>query len=95
MESLQSNKPKKMDIVPLLFSFRGRIGRTQFSKWWIPLTLFTIPFYNVDQYLGGIVTLILLWPLFALTSKRYHDFNSFGWLGIFQLLPLIGWLIVL
>ncbi len=50
MESLQSNKPKKMDIVPLLFSFRGRIGRTQFSKWWIPLTLFTIPFYNVEIY---------------------------------------------
>lgn len=95
MESQISQKTKEMEILPLLFSFKGRIGRVQFSKWWIPLTLITVPFYYINEQLAGIITILMLWPLFALTTKRYHDFNSFGWLGVFQLLPVIGWLIVI
>jgi uncharacterized membrane protein YhaH (DUF805 family) len=95
MNPTMSHKTAEIDILPLLFSFKGRIGRAQFSRWWIPLTLITMPFYYTNEQIALIVFVIMLWPMFALTTKRYHDFNSFGWLGIFQLIPIIGWLIVI
>ncbi len=95
MDSTVSHKTKKMEVLPLLFSFKGRIGRIQFTKWWLPLTSITLSLYYLNDQLAGMVAILLLWPLFALTTKRYHDFNSFGWLGIFQLLPIIGLLIVI
>ena len=44
--------------------------------------------------LAVIFFVFTLWPLFALTTKRYHDFSNPGFLGVFQLLPGVGWLIV-
>lgn len=88
-------KTKRMEVLPLLFSFKGRIRRVQFTKWWLTLTLITLPLYYLNEQLAGMITIFLFWPLFALTTKRYYDFNSFGWLGIFQLLPIIGWLIII
>lgn len=88
------SKTLKMDTLPLLFSFKGRIGRIQFSTWWLPLTFLPSLIYLVNEQVAGTLFVLLLWPLFALTTKRYHDINNMGILGIFQLLPFIGWLIV-
>ncbi|PCK07570.1 MAG: hypothetical protein COA42_13565 [Alteromonadaceae bacterium] len=33
--------------------------------------------------------------LLALSAKKCHDFGSAGWVGLFQILPGIGWLIAL
>jgi uncharacterized membrane protein YhaH (DUF805 family) len=85
---------KKMDIAPLLLSFKGRISRSQFNFWWLPLTFLPIIIFSLNEYVAGILMLLLLWPLFALTTKRYHDFGSSGVLGILQILPFMGWLIV-
>lgn len=83
-----------MLTLPLLFSFKGRIGRLQFSKWFLPLTFFPAIVFPFNSILAIWLFIAFLWPLFALTTKRYHDFNNSGWLGIFQLLPLGGWIIV-
>ena len=83
-----------MNLVTLLFSFKGRIRRSIFNRWWLPLTFLPIFVFSFHEEIAIILFLFTLWPLFALNTKRYHDFNSSGLLGIFQVLPAAGWLIV-
>lgn len=83
-----------MDLKKALFSFKGRIRRSEFNKLWIPLSVVQILFVYLDFKIALFLYIVTLWPLFALTTKRYHDFGSKGLLGIFQLLPWAGWLIV-
>ena len=92
---VSKEKPTEMEVVPLLFSFSGRIGTKQFLLYFLPLSAIhlVIGFFSFKVAAG--VHVLLFWPLFALTSKRCHDYGSFGWIGIMQLVPVLGWLIVL
>ena len=87
---VKKNKPTDMDIIPLLISYSGRIGRSQFLKWYIPIWLLPIVALIFDITFGGYVYLAMLWPEFALTTKRSHDLGHAGWIGLFQLIPGIG-----
>jgi uncharacterized membrane protein YhaH (DUF805 family) len=90
-KKVRKPKPTEMDILPLLASFSGRIGRRQFLLWYLPLWLLPLPVAIFLNYsLAGALNLFLLYPLFALTTKRCHDLGSAGWFGCFQLIPGIG-----
>lgn len=88
-------KPTEMATFPLLFSFTGRISRRQFSQWWIPIQLSIILGYWLHKDLGLSLIAFALWPLMALTTKRYHDFGSNGLIGLLQFVPMFGWLAVI
>jgi len=97
-------------LVQLLFSFKGRINRAKW--WFmfllgkvigvtIGVSVFAI-FYSI---LGAtplfIVPVLLgvvgyLWPLLAVSAKRWHDHNKSAWWVLIQLIPGIGalWAIV-
>jgi len=85
----------------LLFSFEGRIRRGDFWKGLgiIFLTFVLIgAFSNVApslEWVFQLVSLFLFYPLFAVTSKRYHDHRKSGWWAAFWLIPLIGPLFIL
>ncbi|MBT0588194.1 DUF805 domain-containing protein [Alteromonas oceanisediminis] len=83
-----------MDLITALFSFKGRMRRSDFNKLWLPLTITPLIISYFSEDVAIVIIFFSLWPLFALTTKRYHDFGSSGILGLFQLLPLFGWLIV-
>ena len=83
-----------MDLKTALFSFKGRMRRSEFNKLWLPITFAPIILAVFNLHLAIITFVLTLWPLFALTTKRYHNFGNPGFLGIFQLLPSFGWLIV-
>ncbi|WP_218395699.1 DUF805 domain-containing protein [Alteromonas lipotrueae] len=83
-----------MDLVTALFRFKGRMRRSEFNKLWLPLTLAPMLISLFSYEIAVTILVFTLWPLFALTTKRYHDFGSSGVLGLFQLLPWMGWLIV-
>ncbi|MCP4978463.1 MAG: DUF805 domain-containing protein [Maribacter sp.] len=93
-KKVRNKKPTEMDTFPLLFSFIGRIGRRQFLIWYIPIMLVSFIIAIFDVEIGGYFYLLMLWPLFSLTTKRYHDLGSAGWFGLFQLLPGIGGLMI-
>ena len=43
-----------------------------------------------------ILILLILWPSFAIYTKRWHDRDKSGWWSLIMLVPLIGsiWMIV-
>ena len=86
-----------MSLSQLLFSFNGRISR---QPYW--LFLFTCvliiaapPFIlgvsskQADSY-ANIAFLILLWPLLAVQTKRWHDRDKSAWWLLISLIPVIG-----
>lgn len=40
--------------------------------------------------LGGIGSLVLLWPQIAMAAKRFHDFNFSGWFAALTLIPFVN-----
>ena len=46
--------------------------------------------------LGAVLSLLLMWPWFAIAIKRFHDRDQSGWWLLLNLIPLIGqlWLAV-
>lgn len=93
-DKVSKKQVPKMELKPLLLSFKGRIGRKQFLKWYIPLWLLPLVIALYSKELGGYFFLATLWFLFALTTKRYHDFGKAGWAGLFQLIPGIGGVLI-
>ena len=97
-----SSDPMRLDF---LLSFDGRIKR---KAWWLAVALiialnlmlnslsssYTSPFGV--QMLSMIVSLALLWPLLAVSAKRWHDRNKSGLWTFINVVPIIGsiWMVV-
>jgi len=84
-----------------LFSFEGRISRSQLWLHWIlpVMGLFIVinilmAIAGVDPVASGIVMLILdliiLWPSLATYVKRAHDRARSGWFILLFLVPLLN-----
>ncbi len=97
------NQPKKV-----FFSFHGRINRTTFWAYSIPMIAYQVfmnfadhdmvPFANnaFVSLIIALISLFLIWPNLALGVKRMHDRDKSGWWLLIGLIPLIGaiWLLV-
>ena len=92
---IKREKPVEMDILAVLTSFSGRIGRKQFLIWYIPIWVLSLVLAMYDILVAGYYSLIMAWPLFALTTKRCHDLGSAGWFGLFQLIPGFGGILII
>jgi uncharacterized membrane protein YhaH (DUF805 family) len=45
--------------------------------------------------LGAVLSLLLMWPWFAIAVKRFHDRDQSGWWSIVGLVPLIGMIVMI
>lgn len=80
------------------FSFKGRIGRTEFFTSFI-ISVFIYGFIfaiiestNGDAAILSIFFIPILWFLYAQGTKRSHDIGNSGW---FQLIPFyVFWLLL-
>jgi uncharacterized membrane protein YhaH (DUF805 family) len=80
-------------------TLRGRIDRRTF---WLcfaaiaGLSLYLRAVFGIarmrPEVVEGIVNLLAMWPLFALSAKRWHDRDRSGWWALVLLIPVIGWL---
>ena len=86
------------DLVSLLFSFQGRIGRTPY---WIVSILWGIAFQVAIHtlppgeespaiWIALVLLFVSLWPLLAVQVKRWHDRNKSGWWVLINFVPIIG-----
>lgn len=75
-----------------LFSFKGRIGRSEYCTVYLAIWLISFPLEVIkDETFIAIYSLIFLvlfipmyWIFFAQGAKRCHDLGHSGW---FQLIP--------
>lgn len=87
-----------MSIINLLFSFKGRISRKPFWLFLLAgnaLTALPVIFYfgtntEAGESFVNIVAIILLWPMLAVQTKRWHDRNKSAWWLLINLIPIIG-----
>ena len=95
--------PERIGFAHLYLGFRGRIARRTF---WLHGVLVLLLLSLVLKALldianltndttGKLINLVFLWPLFALSAKRQHDFNFSGWWALIHLVPGIGSLLLL
>ena len=95
--------PARMGLVQLYAGFGGRIRRRTF---WLhgvlALLLLSLVLEGLlevaglaDDASGKLINLVFLWPLFALSIKRQHDFNFSGWWALVHLVPGVGSLVLL
>src|SRR5687768_8517144 len=79
----------------LFFSFKGRIGRSTF---FLSIILLWCLFFNVtfllERVLGGAASVLLLtpllWAIFSVSVKRYHDIGKPGRSLLLLLIPIFG-----
>ncbi|MGI9665922.1 MAG: DUF805 domain-containing protein [Acidimicrobiia bacterium] len=86
------------DYGTLLFTFAGRINRAPF--WTGILIVLALEIVVVSMMLtintwpivgvGIILLLLLIWPAYALTVKRFHDRGKSGWWVLIWFIPAIG-----
>ena len=83
----------------LFFDPRGRISR---RSYWLYGVLALLGLGALGHVLLGIarvrredaehiVNLALMWPLIAISAKRWHDRDKSGWWVLIVLVPVVGW----
>lgn len=93
-----------MDWKYLLTSFDGRINRAKFWAGVGVLLAAGILANIIDAILGtsvgeggfgiigGLVSLISIYPALAIYAKRWHDRDKSGWWSLILLVPIIGFI---
>jgi len=87
----------------LLLGLDGRIARRTWWLWAVAMPLGLSLYLTVVLRVLGLpprgtdvaVNLLLLWPVLAVSAKRWHDRGKSGWWVLVALVPVIGWLWVL
>ena len=51
--------------------------------------------YIILAGISGIIILLLLIPALAVTVRRFHDINKSGWFVLLEIIPFLGWIIIL
>ncbi len=96
--SIESISPRE-----IFFSYKGRIPRRMFWFYgvggmlglgtigWALLTIAGVPDSRADRW----VWLALVWPITAISAKRWHDAGKSGWWALWCLVPVIGTIVTL
>jgi uncharacterized membrane protein YhaH (DUF805 family) len=94
----------------LLFSFDGRIGRSDFWLAWLPVAaainsiMFRIGYLlnsQIQSHHSLEITLLaaglffLSWMAYAIQAKRYHDRGKSGWWSLVATLPILGAIVLI
>jgi uncharacterized membrane protein YhaH (DUF805 family) len=95
--------PRQMTLAQLYLGLKGRIPRHTY--WLHGVLSLLLAGVVLDGLLAiarveadtanGLVSLLLLWPLIAVSAKRQHDFNFSAWWALIHFVPAVGSLVLL
>lgn len=78
-------------IFKLYFQFSGRIPRSIYWLATLPLFVIVTVAQRCESHLwSNLLELAIIWPAFAIVTKRWHDRNKSGWWSLIILVPLVG-----
>ena len=93
---------QSIDWKKFLLSFNGRVSRQQYNLYFLfPYVLVYLALNVVDQVTGlydattqtglfsGVFSILSLWPMLTLTTKRFHDREVTGWRQAIYFIALI------
>lgn len=91
------------DWKTFLFTFDGRVSRSDFwLRWILPYWGIMIVLFGIASLLGldgvggvfmlliNLIALVAIWPSLAVSIKRLHDRNKSGWWLLLLLIPVVG-----
>ena len=91
-----------MEILDILFGFEGRIKRLTFWPTYLPcwvayivLAILLVMSEGPVFLLSILGLLLVVFILFAICAKRWHDLGMSGWNSIFLFIPLLGSLLLI
>jgi len=95
--------PRRLTLAQLYLGVRGRIPR---RTYWLHGVLSLLLLGAVLDGLlaiarveadtaNGLVSLVLLWPLIAVSAKRQHDFDFSAWWALIHFVPAVGSIVLL
>jgi uncharacterized membrane protein YhaH (DUF805 family) len=95
--------PRRMTLPRLYLGVQGRIPRRTY--WLHGVLSLLLVGVVLDGLLAiarvetdtanGLVSLLLLWPLIAVSAKRQHDFNFSAWWALIHFVPAVGSIVLL
>ncbi len=101
----QSGTPvDSLGIQEFLFSFNGRVSRSQFVVGILGIMIFysfgVFALWPICKLLPGFIKLIailvylaaMIWSFFAVQAKRFHDFGFSGYWALTSLIPVINFI---
>jgi len=92
--------PEPSSLRQLVLGLDGRITRLRWWLWGLAMPLGLGLYLTVALRVAGLpaqgtevaVDLLLLWPMVAVSVKRWHDRGKSGWWVLVALIPVVGWL---
>ncbi len=82
------------------FNWKGRASRPAF--WWLYLANIIVVFIGalIDQIIGTnffyiITAIAFFFPVLSATIRRLHDTGKSGWWWWIQIIPIIGFIVIL
>ena len=95
--------PRRMTLPQLYLGVQGRITRRTY--WLHGVLSLLLAGVMLDGLLAiarvdtdtanGLVSLLLLWPLIAVSAKRQHDFDFSAWWALIHFVPAVGSIVLL
>ena len=74
--------------------FSGRASRSEYWWWFLFLVPGTIAASIVSDTVSALFSLATVVPSLAVGCRRLHDIDKSGWFQLLNLVPVIGWIIV-
>lgn len=84
-------------------TFSGRARRSEFWWWYLAMIILSVILYvitgkgesDMGNLVSTIVALAVFLPNLAVAIRRLHDIGKCGWWVLINLVPLVGWIILL
>ncbi|GGC63645.1 DUF805 domain-containing protein [Undibacterium terreum] len=74
--------------------FNGRASKSEYWWWMLFVFLASAAASIVDERLANLFAIAVLLPSLAVATRRLHDTNRSGWWQLIELIPLIGFIIM-